>query len=235
MAFNRRLVLGRRATTARLACCSRCVRGKSRTNEVDVVPKVLVDPAAQALCQLADDPQAATKLDPSQARSVVGHSTVHPGTGTHQLDFDFAVAAVETGMTDRVRHQLVDGQRQAPAPLRFQRQRVGRQQKVDVHAVQLASAHRQAQLSKLFAGVDERVAIRHGQNAVDLDMLVKQVDDIAQLFLGVDVVRPDGLEGDEVDDRGKLVLDAVVQLVQKGSSLQGGRMGVGNRAQRPPD
>jgi hypothetical protein len=33
---------------------------------------------------------------------------------------------------------------------------------------------------------------------VDLDMMVKQVDDIAQLFLGVDVVRPDGLEGDKV-------------------------------------
>ena len=56
-------------------------------------------------------------------------------------------------------------------------------------------------------------------------MLVKQVDDIAQLFLGVDVVSPDGLESDEVDDRGELVLDAVVQLVQKGSSLQGGRIG----------
>jgi hypothetical protein len=62
---------------------------------------------------------------------------------------------------------------------------------------------------------------------VDLDMMVKQVDDIAQLFLGVDVVRPDGLEGDKVDDRGELVLDAVVQLVQKGSSLQCGRKGYG--------
>jgi hypothetical protein len=49
---------------------------------------------------------------------------------------------------------------------------------------------------------------------MDLDMLVKQVDNIAQLFLGVDVVRPDRLEGDEVDDRGKLVLDAMIQLVQ---------------------
>ena len=58
-------------------------------------------------------------------------------------------------------------------------------------------------------------------------MLVKQVDDIAQLFLGLDIVRPDGLERDKVDDRGELVLDAVIQLVQKGSSLQGGRMGEG--------
>ena len=58
-------------------------------------------------------------------------------------------------------------------------------------------------------------------------MLVKQVDDIAQLFLGVDVVRPDCLEGDKVDDRGKLVLDPMIQLVQKGSSLQRGQMGVG--------
>ena len=56
-------------------------------------------------------------------------------------------------------------------------------------------------------------------------MLVKQIDDVAQLFLGVDIVRPDCLESDKVDDRGKLVLDAVIQLVQKGSSLQGGRMG----------
>jgi hypothetical protein len=58
---------------------------------------------------------------------------------------------------------------------------------------------------------------------VDLDMLVKQVDDITQFFLGVGVVRPNRLEGDEVDDRGELVLDAVIQLVQQGSSLQGGR------------
>ena len=58
-------------------------------------------------------------------------------------------------------------------------------------------------------------------------MLVKQVDDIAQLFLGVDIVRPDRLESDEVDDRGELVLDAVIQLVQQGSSLQAGRMGDG--------
>ena len=54
---------------------------------------------------------------------------------------------------------------------------------------------------------------------MDLDVLVKQVDDIAQLFLGVDVVDPDGLEGDEVYDRGELILDSVIQLVQNGSSL----------------
>ena len=140
-------------------------------------------------------------------------------------DFDFTVSAIEAGMADRVRHQLVDGQRQAPAPLRLQRQRFSRQHEADVHAIQLASAHRQSQLSKLFAGVHQRVAIRHCQNAVDLDMLVEQVDDIAQLFLGVDIIRPDGFESDEVDDRGELVLDAVVQLVQKGSSLQCGRIG----------
>ena len=58
-------------------------------------------------------------------------------------------------------------------------------------------------------------------------MLMKQIDDVAQLFLGVDIVRPDGLESDEVDDRGELVLDAVIQFVQKGSSLQGGRIGEG--------
>jgi hypothetical protein len=62
---------------------------------------------------------------------------------------------------------------------------------------------------------------------VDLNMLVKQVDDIIQFFLGVGVVSPDCLEGDKIDDRGKLVLDPVVQLVQQDSSLQGGRMGDG--------
>jgi len=31
-------------------------------------------------------------------------------------------------------------------------------------------------------------------------MLVKQFDDIAQLFLDVDIVRPDSLESDKVDD-----------------------------------
>jgi hypothetical protein len=53
---------------------------------------------------------------------------------------------------------------------------------------------------------------------MDLDMLVKQVDDVAQLFLGVNVVCPDRPEGDEVNDRGELVPDAMIQLVQKGSS-----------------
>jgi hypothetical protein len=52
-------------------------------------------------------------------------------------------------------------------------------------------------------------------------MLVEQVDDIAQLFLGVDVVSPDSLESHEVDDRGELVLDAVIQFVQEGSALRG--------------
>ena len=182
-------------------------RGPCRTER-------MTHPAAQALCQLADDPQAPTRLDPSESRSVIGHSTVHPGTGTHQLDFDDAFAVVEAGMPERIRHQLVDGQRQAPAPLRFQRQRVDRQQKVDVHAVQLAPARGQAKLAKLFAGVDERVAVGHRQNAVDLDMLVKQIDDVAQLFLDLDVVCPDRLEGDKIDDGAELVLDPMVQLVQ---------------------
>ena len=44
---------------------------------------------------------------------------------------------------------------------------------------------------------------------------VEQVDDIAQPFLGVDIIRPDRFESDEVDDRGELVLDAMVQLVQQ--------------------
>ena len=62
-------------------------------------------------------------------------------------------------------------------------------------------------------------------------MLVKQVDDIAQLFLGLDIIRPDGFESDEVDDRGELVLDSVVQLVQQGSSLSGRADGRWNGAQ----
>ena len=90
-----------------------------------------------------------------------------------------------------------------------------------------APANGQAKLPKLFACIGEPVAIGHCQNAVNLDMLVKQVHDIAQFFLGVDVVCPDRLEGDEVDDRGELVLDAVIQLVQKSSSLQRGRKGYG--------
>jgi hypothetical protein len=61
-------------------------------------------PATQAFCQFGDNPQASTRLDPCQARSVIGDSAVHPGTGTHELDPDFALAAVETGMADRVRH-----------------------------------------------------------------------------------------------------------------------------------
>ena len=40
MAFGRRPVLGRRAATARLARCSRWVRGKSRANEFRVGPEV---------------------------------------------------------------------------------------------------------------------------------------------------------------------------------------------------
>jgi hypothetical protein len=41
---------------------------------------------------------------------------------------------------------------------------------------------------------------------VDLDMLVEEVDDIAKLFLGLDVVGPDRLARDEVDDRGSSFL-----------------------------
>jgi hypothetical protein len=70
---------------------------------------------------------------------------------------------------------------------------------------------------------------------VDLDMLVKQVDDVAQLFLYFKVVRKDGLERDDVDDRGKLVLDAMVQLVQQDSFLQCGGMGMGSTMCSPVD
>jgi hypothetical protein len=177
-----------------------------------------IEAATQAARQLAHDPQAATKLDPSKARAVVGDAAVDARARTHQADFYFAVSAIEAGMADRVRHQLVDGQRQAPAPLRLQQQRFSRQHEADVHAIQLASAHRKSEVPELFARVQERIAIRRGQNAMNLDMLMKQVDDIAQRFLDLDVISPDCFEGDEVDDRGELVLDAVIQLVQKGSS-----------------
>ncbi len=76
-----------------------------------------VDPAAQAHDQIADDPQAATELDSSHDRCVVANSAVHPRTRTHQADFDFTVPAIETSMTGRFRHQLIDSQCQAPAPL----------------------------------------------------------------------------------------------------------------------
>ena len=63
-----------------------------------------VDAATQAARQIAYDPQAATKLDPSEARAVVGDPTVHPSARAHQLNFDFAISAIEVGMADRVRH-----------------------------------------------------------------------------------------------------------------------------------
>jgi hypothetical protein len=64
---------------------------------------------------------------------------------------------------------------------------------------------------------------------------MEQVDDITQFFLGVDVVRPDCLEGDKIDDRGEFVLDPMVQLVQQSSFLQGGRMGDGMEHGVSPD
>jgi hypothetical protein len=54
---------------------------------------------------------------------------------------------------------------------------------------------------------------------VNRDMLMKQIDDVAQCLLDLDIVRPDCLERDQVDYRGKFILDAVIQFVQKGSSL----------------
>jgi hypothetical protein len=58
-------------------------------------------------------------------------------------------------------------------------------------------------------------------------MLVKQIDDVAQLFLRIDVVCPDCFEGNKIDHRGKLVLDVMVKLGEQGSSLHGERMGGG--------
>ena len=63
-------------------------------------------------------------------------------------------------------------------------------------------------------------------------MLMEQVDDITQFFLGVDVVRPDCLEGDKIDDRGEFVLDPMVQLVQQSSFPPGRADGRWNGAQR---
>ena len=56
-------------------------------------------------------------------------------------------------------------------------------------------------------------------------MLVQQINDVAKLFLGVDIFGPDGLEGDKVDDRGEIVVDPMVQLIQKGSLFRGGQTG----------
>jgi hypothetical protein len=77
---------------------------------------------------------------------------------------------------------------------------------VDVHASLRRPIHRQPQLSKLFAGVEERVAIRRGQDAVNRDMLMKQIDDVAQCLLDLDIVRPDCLERDEVTEASSFLM-----------------------------
>src|SRR3954447_16121439 len=132
-------------------------------------------------------------------------------------------------MTDSVRDEFVHPQCQTPAPFGFQRQCVGRTQELNVHAAQLATRYRGAKLAKMLACIYQRASSRHGQDVVDLGVPMKQVDHFNQLFLGFDVVSPDRLEGNKVDNGSELMVDPVVQLVQEGSSLQQAlRVGMGH-------
>src|SRR6478735_10805920 len=120
--LSRRPLLGRRATTARLACCSRCVRGKSRANEVDVVPKVwhIRPPRLFARSPTIRSPRPGLILPRQDPLSVTRQFTQEPARIS--LILISPSRPSKQGVPDRVRHQLVDGQRQAPAPLRLQRQ-----------------------------------------------------------------------------------------------------------------
>jgi hypothetical protein len=188
----------------------------------------MTDPATQAFRQIGDDPQTATNLDPSEARSVIGYPTVHPGTETHQLDLDFTVAAVEAGMPDSICYELMHDQPREQASLPFERQHLGRQQKTNIHAIELGSTHSQTELSKVFRGVDQHVAIRHAQDMMNLGVPMKQLDDVAKRCLDVPVVGADRRDSDKVDRGGELVVDAVVLLADKGPRVQRRRKGIGH-------
>jgi hypothetical protein len=188
----------------------------------------MTDPATQAFRQIGNDPQTTTNLDPSEARSVIGYPTVHPGTETHQLDFDFAVAPVEIGMPDRICHQLMHDQPCQSASLGLERQRLGRQQKMNIHAVELGSTHSHTELSKIFRGVHQHVAIGHGQDVMNVGLPMKQLDDVAKGCLNIPVVGADRRDSDKVDRGGELVVDAVVLLADKGPRVQPRRKGTGH-------
>ena len=183
--------LQRRATTARLAYCSRSVKGKSTANEVHVAPQVWLIRPPRLLARLPTIRRPRPNLilpgpDPLSVTRQFTHEparicliSISPSRASKQA---CRTAFVTSSWTASARRQhRADSSGSVSADTK----------QMDVHAIQLASAHGQAEFAKLFPGVQERVPLRHLQNAMDIGMPVKQVDDVAQLFLGVNVVGPD--------------------------------------------
>jgi hypothetical protein len=185
----------------------------------------MIDVSAESLRQVNYNAETLPRLKCSAVRTSIGDPAADRLACKSQLDFDQSIPTLEIRMSHRIGYQLVDGQREPPAPLRLQPQRVRRKYELYVHAIQSGSTRGETELCEVIRSVDESIAIGHFERMMNLGMLMQQLDDIAQRRLDLGVVGSHGRNRDKVDDRGELVIDPVIQLEQKRSLLQGWRKG----------
>ena len=141
-------------------------------------PEAVFNSTAETLGQITHHLEAARWFQPRRKRCVVGDDTIDHRVRARQLDLDRAVPSVKIRMPRGVCHELVDSQCKAPAPFRFERQGVGHE--CETYAIRLEGpADSESERANAFSGIDQPTAIWEAQNAMNLRMLLQQIDDIA--------------------------------------------------------
>jgi hypothetical protein len=123
----------------------------------------------------------------------------------------------------------MDNQAEPPATLRLKRQAIALQGELDVESIQYRALERATQLAKVCGGIDKRSLTRHQQRAVNVGVPVQKLDRAAQHGLRFRAFRTYSLDRDQIDRRGELVRNSVIQLAQQSSHLGSRRVGVNSR------
>ena len=95
---------------------------------------------------------------------------------------------------------------------------------MDADWLQTGPGCREAKFAEILGDVDKRIAFRNRKKAMDIGLLLKHLEDLAQRHLDLRIVRPYGGRGHHVDCRAELVVNSVGQFADKGPSIQVGRM-----------
>jgi len=173
---------------------------------------------AETLGQITHHLEAARRFQTRRKRSVVGDDTIDHRVRARQLDLDRAVPSVKTRMPRGICHELVDSQCKAPAPFRFERQGVGHE--CQTYAIRLEGpADSESERANAFSGIDQPAAIWEAQNAMNLRMLLQQIDDITQRDLYVPILGTHGGGRHNVDQRDEFVVHSALQRAQKRSFI----------------
>ena len=137
--------------------------------------KAVFNSTAQALGQNAHHLEASRRLQTRRKRTVVGNDAIDHRVCERQFDLDRSVPAVKRRLSGRVCHELMDGQSEAPTPLRIKQQGAGYKGEMYPHWLERGSAHGGSELANVFRGIDQSVPIRDSPKAMNVRMLLQQL------------------------------------------------------------